>query len=133
MGLDQLKDVYDPLSKKKSLAPAPIQSWKDSATVVRLSEYLKLNKGCGIQIINYDGMPALRFSPGLRKVDGRWQIAINAERLLCDAAADVQYLITNGLIDLPSSSSIDADHPSEVPRVLPATPSVRGLSSAMLL
>ena len=108
MGIDQLKDVYDPLAKKNSPAPRPIQSWKDSAAVIRLSEYIKLNKGCGIKIINRDGMPALRFHPGLRKADGegRWRIAINTEQLFWDAAADLQLLMANGMIQIKEITEV---------------------------
>jgi hypothetical protein len=108
MGIDQLKDVYDPLTRKKTTAPGSMSSWKDSAAVVRLSEYLKLNKGCGIQVVNRNGMPALSFHPGLRKANGtsRWQIAVNVEHLFFEASADLDHLITSGLIKIKEITEV---------------------------
>lgn len=97
-----------------------IQSWKDSAPVIRLSEYMKAQKGHGIKLYQANGKPMLRFEPGLGCADmktKRWKIAKNIMALLIDAADDLKYLIANNLIDIPSKPedarpTIDAAGPS---------------------
>jgi hypothetical protein len=81
-----------------------LQSWKDSAPVIRLSEYLKKHKDRGITLYQSNGRLALVFDPGLSRDDfksERGQIARNASSLLIDATDDLKYLIDNGLIDIP--------------------------------
>jgi hypothetical protein len=125
MYIDKLKEKYNPLKSDGQPPPGPVeQSWRVSGPIVRLSEYLKANKEHGIQVINHKGMPALRFTPGLRKTNGddRWKIAINAETLFWEAFCDLRDFMAKGLIELPSGE----------PRVLPETPNDRGLDSANL-
>jgi hypothetical protein len=103
MGLANLKEKYDPLKAKVEEA-ANLQSWKDSAPVIRLSEYLKKHKDQGITLYQSNGWLALVFDPGLSRDDfksERGQIARNASSLLIDATDDLKYLIDNGLIDIP--------------------------------
>lgn len=81
-----------------------LQSWKDSAPVIRLSEYLKKHREQGIKLYQSNGRLALVFDPGLSRDDfnsERGQIARNASSLLIDADDDLKYLIDNGLIDIP--------------------------------
>lgn len=94
----------------KEAAPVTVapDGWQDSAPVVRLSEYLKMNRDHGIHLILSDGHPALAFEPGLTKVKTdkdrkRWQIATNCIELLFDAASDLKQLIASGSITLPES------------------------------
>ncbi len=128
MGLANLKEKYDPLKAKVENEPqittengavdsgppqpaspkveeaANLQSWKDSAPVIRLSEYLKKHKDQGITLYQSNGWLALVFDPGLSRDDfksERGQIARNASSLLIDATDDLKYLIDNGLIDIP--------------------------------
>ena len=128
MGLAKLKEKYDPLKAKvedepqitiksgaeaspKGLPVDPkvedttkLQSWKDSAPVIRLSEYLKKHKDQGITLYQSNDRLALVFDPGLSRDDfksERGQIARNASSLLIDATDDLKYLIDNGLIDIP--------------------------------
>jgi hypothetical protein len=79
-----------------------LQSWKDSAPVVRLSEYLKEHKDQGIKLHKKLGRPYLYFDPGLAMDQReRWQIARNAVRFLEDAADDLKYLIEHNMVDIP--------------------------------
>ena len=100
-----------------NLAPA-LSSWRDSATVVCLSEYLKEHKDKGIKLCQTkDGRPSLCFSPGLGKKDintERWQIAEQSLELLETALPDLMQLLEGGLLSLPTSS---------VPREIGAGPS----------
>jgi hypothetical protein len=116
-------DKYNPLAKdeKRNVEliqakeqavdiPTQLEDWKDSAPVVRLSEYLKDNKDQGIKLIMSNGHPALSFEPGLTKATTtqqkeRWQIATNCLSLLQDALSDLRYLISIGRIHLPTSST----------------------------
>jgi hypothetical protein len=111
MDLAKLNEKYNPLKKKQEVAPVSVsalstdmilKSWKDSAPVVRLSEYLKIHKDQGITLHQRDGSPILSFNPGVSQHETeRWKIAQNAALLLIDAADDLKYLIANGLIDIP--------------------------------
>lgn len=118
MGLDKLKDVYNPMFKKETpiealatalatiLDPPALNSWKDSSSVILLSEYLKQCKQYGIQLYASDRCPALHFSPGLTAADvkgktERGRASYNALDLLLAAAMDLRYLMAEGLIDLP--------------------------------
>jgi hypothetical protein len=108
---------YDPLAKEKELVVVDVKvengsgdpglrDWKDSAPVVRLSEYLKSNPDQGIKLVLSDGMPALVFEPGLTKActpktKERWTIATNCLSLLYDALTDLRHLISIGSINLP--------------------------------
>jgi hypothetical protein len=110
MSLAALRDVYNPLAIKAETKP-PLQDWKESPTVIRLSEYLKIKSNCGIKLCQNDGAPCLVFQPGLKPTDRgseRWTIADNAVGLLIDAADDLKELISNGKLSLPKN-----------PRVLP--------------
>ncbi len=109
---------YNPLKPKVEEIPK-LQSWKDSAPVVRLSEYLKMHKDQGIKLYQRDGSPFLLFEPGVRCDDlGRLKIVKAAALLLVDAADDLKYLLTNGLIDIPTKPAevkpaINAAGPSQ--------------------
>jgi len=83
----------------------PLQSWKDSAPVIRLSEYLKSYSKYGIKLYQEDGKPILNFNPGLRGKDmdvERWSVACQAVDLYHAAFNDLQYLLSHGLIDIPT-------------------------------
>ena len=114
---------YNPLNKKDvknaettqaryqaTSKPAVLEDWKDSGSVVRLSEYLKANRDQGIKLILSDGHPALSFEPGLTKAitqydKERWQIATNCLSLLSDALSDLKHLLSIGRIHLPTSAT----------------------------
>jgi hypothetical protein len=132
MGLEKLKDVYDPLSGRAGqavvdpyenavldpgalrgvppLAPVcdTLASWKDSGPVIRLSEYLRRVDGIKLQRA-CDGSPVLHFSPGLRRPDldrqtDQGEAAHNALMLFGAAADDLHVLMSRGLINLPNAS-----------------------------
>lgn len=108
---DNKEDVVSiQLEGQATCKPAVLEDWRDSAPVVRLSEYLKANKDRGIKLILSDGHPALSFEPGLTKATTtqqkeRWQIATNCLSLLQDALSDLRHLISFGQIHLPTSST----------------------------
>jgi len=115
---DKLNAKYDPLkSAPLPSAPQPggglppalpttLSAWQDSGPVMRLSEYLKQHQSQGIKLYqSEDGKPSLCFVPGLGLADmktERWQIALGAVELLQDAADDLNQLLTDGLIVLPT-------------------------------
>jgi hypothetical protein len=70
-------------------------------------------------------MPALRFTPGLRKANGdvRWKIAINTERLFWEAFIDLRHLMAKGMIELPGGE----------PRVLPEPQISMGVGTPLTL
>jgi hypothetical protein len=116
MSLEKLMDKYNPLKGTEDAAAAALQSWKDSAAVIRLSEYLKQHKDRGIYLYQRNGRPYLYFNPGIVKEDRdteRWHIAFNMTVLFFDAVDDLEYLITKGLIDVPLQAlamAKDDDH-----------------------
>jgi len=82
-----------------------IQSWKDSAPIIRLSEYLKKHKDQGISLYQRNGEFALRPDPDMTKEElngHRGQILRNVFTLLIDAKDDLNYLIDKNLIDIPT-------------------------------
>ena len=83
----------------------PLTKWQDSGPVVALSGYLKEHKERGVNLYETaDGIPALRFSPGLAAADrgtDRWQISNRAVELLDLALTDLQQLLSLGLLTLP--------------------------------
>lgn len=86
-----------------------ISDWKESITVILLSEYLKMKKECGIRLCDDDGVPAICFHPGLKSenIGGeRWQIAENIYELFLDAVTDLLVLMKSGKIDLPKKSDV---------------------------
>lgn len=98
MGFDFNK--YNPNKKP------PLSDWTESAPVVALSEYLKQHRASGIRLANDNGITCLLFQPGFTSNDigsPRWCIAIAAETLLMDAAADLQELLSAGKINVPES------------------------------
>ena len=72
MVIESLKSIYDPIQNKRKAEEIHednhLLSWKDSAPVIRFSEYLKANKDQGIHLILSEGHPALCFEPGLTKI-----------------------------------------------------------------
>lgn len=128
MGIDQLKDIYNPLAKRvepQDVVPTqggaypiscvrpgpdrqPLNSWHDSAPIMRLSAYLKENKEHGITIIirGRGSVPSIHFNPGLcrKDMDVRWQIAHETERLFWDAFEDMSGLMKMGKLKLPELS-----------------------------
>jgi hypothetical protein len=101
-------DKYNPLKSQEPTAPK-LKNWKDSAPVMCLSEYLKLQKNHGIHLYRTsEGKPSLCFEPGLNHKDWqgeRYRVATEAARLLLAAADDLKYLISEGLIALPIAKS----------------------------
>jgi len=93
-----LPDLWDPDEE--------LQSWKDSAPVIRLSEYLKSNPQHGIKLYQENGKPILSFDPGLRGGKNmdveRWSVACQAVDLYHGALMDLDYLLSHGLIDIPT-------------------------------
>ncbi len=86
----------------QTLTPQPLRHWRDSARVVRLSEFLKANSSAGIRLLEADGCMVLRFEPGLTPDQKeRWQIALQAENLLFKALNDLTTLAKKGLLRLP--------------------------------
>ncbi len=81
----------------------PLNGWKDSASVSRLSIYLKRHQEHGIRLVLRSGRPALKFEPGLNpKDEERWKIAEASVQLLGDAFEDLRELIRRDLIRIPS-------------------------------
>ena len=81
----------------------PLNGWKDSASVSRLSIYLKRHRERGVRLFLRDGSPALKFEPGLNpKDEERWKIAEASVQLLGDAFEDLRELIRRDLIRIPS-------------------------------
>jgi hypothetical protein len=104
MSLEKLMDKYNPLKGIETQTVAALQSWKDSAAVIRLSEYLKQHKDRGIYLYQRNGRPYLYFNPGIVKEDRdieRWHIAFNMTVLFFEAVDDLEYLLNKGLIDIP--------------------------------
>lgn len=107
--LEKLKGKYDKETKKNISTPVPaehysrieLSNWKDSEHIVRLLEYISKNKEQGFYIVEVDGGPCLRFSPGLSPDnEKRWQMAVVAEDLFWAAVDDLKMAISKGLIHL---------------------------------
>lgn len=82
-------------------SPVQLDGWKDSASVSRLSIYLKRHRDQGMKLVLRNGCPALHFEPGLTPKDGeRWKIAKDALLLLGDAIRDLKELLRRNLIQL---------------------------------
>ena len=107
MSLASLREVYNPLAIKAEQKP-PLKAWRDSTTVVLLSDFIKEHKDRGIILRQTDdGIPCLSFINGLGnddKATGRWQIAQEAEGLFMNAVDDLKELIANGILKLPISN-----------------------------
>lgn len=116
MGLEKVKDAYNPLAVKVvkvDKEPAPgerekrrrLTKWQDSEAVSSLSTCLKEHGDQGMKLYQLDdGRPALSFTPGLCKADvntERWQIASMATELLIAAVDDLYLLIDAELLKLP--------------------------------
>jgi len=70
-----------------------INSWRDSESIILLSEYLKENKKHGISLIEKEDCVSLHFEPGLTlKEKERFKIAEHALMLLEEAVDDIRYL-----------------------------------------
>lgn len=81
----------------------PLNGWKDSASVSRLSIYLKRHREHGVRLVLRSGSPALKFEPGLNpKDEERWKIAEASVQLLVEAIDDLRELIRRDLIRIPS-------------------------------
>lgn len=143
MGLAKLKEKYDPLKEKNGVAsmdtdPTPshgtrFQSWKDSASVYRLSDYLKKQQSYGIRLYQRNRSFVLYLEPAMTKHEfngDRGQILNNIYILLNDAVEDLQYLISKGLIDIPDAPNNLKPKESikDCSRVLPETSSDTGNS-----
>jgi len=115
-----IHDKYNPMQGRKKADTAPeiperksderpaLQSWQDSGPVVRLLEYLKKHEEKGMNLILKEGRASIRFEPGLSGKDRgteRWQIAVNTLQLLQEAGEDLGYLMTKGLIELPTNGA----------------------------
>ena len=120
MSLAKLKEKYDyrkPQAKIVKPDPEPehtheLKSWKDSAPVSRLIEYLEMNEDKGMMLYKSDGRVGLKFVPGINREDlnnGRMKIATNTYELLCDAGDDLDVMITQG-IEIPKLTH-DTQHP----------------------
>lgn len=102
-------DKYNPLKMDNNqeiteVITPKLTNWQDSAPVVRLFEYIKQHHNEGMKLSQFEnGRPSLQFDPGLGCADmntERWQIALGAVELLQNAAADLEQLLTDGLIVL---------------------------------
>jgi len=99
-------DKYNPLKQPKPR----LQDWKDSVSVILLSEYLKTKKEFGIRLCQDEGELCLHFTPGFQADaigSERWTVAEIAASLFLEAADDLKELIRNGKLDLPSRDSLD--------------------------
>jgi hypothetical protein len=133
MSLEKLMDKYNPLkgieTTQAKVDTTELQSWKDSAPVIRLSEYMKMHQGKGIYLYQRRGRPYLYFEPGIVKGDRnteRWQIAFNTTVLFFEAADDLEHLISKGLIEIATQpiQKPEADITGTEPTVeIPAGPS----------
>lgn len=93
----------DPAAEPFDSGLGPLNGWKDSASVSRLSIYLKRHREHGIRLVLRNGHPALKFEPGLNpKDEERWKIAEASVQLLDDAFEDLRELIRRDLIWIPS-------------------------------
>ena len=88
-------DKYNPLKKP------PLQDWKESVPVIKLSDYLKTKSDAGIKLYQNDGLPCLCFDPGSRSV----QVVEEVRVLFEDAMFDLIELISSGKIELPMHDS----------------------------
>lgn len=115
--IDALSKKYDiykpdlpaPQPEERQREQAPIQSWKDYPRIQVLSDFIKANKAAGFSIAMVNGDPAVRFEPGLKCNDPRWDLALQAENLLFAAADDIRYFVDHGLMDLPAINRIYHD------------------------
>lgn len=93
-------------AQKEAIRP-PLKSWTDSADVIRLVEFLRIHANQGITLCRTEtGAPCLTFAPGLQKQEKdpeRWAIAKIAEGLFMSAAADLQGLLSLGLLTPPTA------------------------------
>ncbi len=117
--LSILKDVYDPL-REEAPAQEPVQSCIQSEAVLGLIEFLKTHGvPYGIRIVDYKGIPVLKFVPGLRRYpEDRWRVALAAERVFWNAFSDLRELMRKELIKLPCVTGPSQDpesHGSEQP------------------
>ena len=81
-----------------------LRSWKDSAPVRKLSDYIRANRHHGIYLVLRNGHPALDYRPALRQGNSeRWDACLAAEVLLFDATDDLMKLIDRQAIRLPES------------------------------
>ena len=129
MSLNALQDIYNPPAKndepqdvvvsraghdttscdcpianssdRPGFVPPQLNSWQDSAPVMLLSEYLRMNKDPGCRICLDKGDPALSFDPAIRREDThRWKIAQNIVYLFFNAVDDIRHLVDHGMLEL---------------------------------
>jgi len=104
MSREKLRSKYGMSAHQKAVKQEEpwIESWRDSAAVVRLSEFIRENRHHGIHMIIKYGRPVLHFNPGLRRGNQeRWDIAMRAEILFHEAVDDLMKLIERKKIELP--------------------------------
>ena len=112
MSREKIKSKYG-MSMQKPAAGPELTIWKDSAAVVKLSEFIQANRHHGIHVITKDGRPVLHFNPGLNRGSReRWDAALKAELLYAEAIDDLMQLIRNYKVTLPDH---DADPPEPEP------------------
>jgi hypothetical protein len=83
--------------------PAILKDWSDSASVIRLIEYMNKYPGQGVILFERGGVMGLRFEPGINAEalkSERGKIAGNMFSLLQDAVFELKTMITHG-IELP--------------------------------
>lgn len=86
--IDKVDELIDGVETDKKL-----NSWRDSESIILLSEYLKENEKNGISLIEKEGCVTLHFEPGLTlKEKDRFKIAEQALMLLEEAVDDIHYL-----------------------------------------
>lgn len=92
---------YNPLKKP------PLMDWKDSVSVVALSDLLKaIGKKHSISLAIDNGTPCLLIDPGFTKKNGtpeRMDMIEQCSALLVDAADDLRELVSAGKLTLPES------------------------------
>jgi hypothetical protein len=106
-------------SALETMAEQPPSTWRQSAAVVALSDFLKPRPW--VRLVEYadasdqvDGY-GLRFEPGISPRDAeRWTDAHQAMALLADAMEDIEHLRRIGRLPLPR---VESPHPVGPPAV----------------
>ena len=92
--VEPASDSTEPANESSELT-----SWRESETVVALSEFLKASDGT--RLVELDGCPCLHFDNSVSPADPeQWQHALTACQLLEAARDDLLYLFELGALQL---------------------------------
>jgi len=84
----------------RSVSDRP-DSWRNSASILALSEFLKAHADAGMSLGSSKGCVILHFEPGLSPQDqDRWHAAEQALDLLDGALDDIRLLMSAGVLRL---------------------------------